>query len=148
MKDKSRQSLQINSISPMYQLPTSSRVLLPPANEVWGKVICLQVSVCPQGGAWSGGAWSRGVPGPGGTWSWGSALWRPPGTATAAGGTHPTGMHSSHRCQIPFFVPGVECALLHLVIIGLFLFWLRLHTVSLFVPFGRHVAVFAQYTRV
>ena len=23
---------------------------LPPANEVWGKVICLQVCVCPQGG--------------------------------------------------------------------------------------------------
>ena len=27
--------------------------LLPPANEVWGKVICLQVCVCPEGGAWS-----------------------------------------------------------------------------------------------
>ena len=25
-------------------------ILLPPANEVWGKVICLQVCVCPQGG--------------------------------------------------------------------------------------------------
>ena len=36
--------------------------LLPPANEVWGKIICLQVSVCPQGGACSwGGAWSRGT---------------------------------------------------------------------------------------
>ena len=35
---------------------------LPPANEVWGKVKCLQVCVCPQGG----------VPGPGGAW------WRPP----------------------------------------------------------------------
>ena len=73
--------------------------LLPPANEVWGKVICLQVCVCPRGGAWSGGmsslgglvpwgAWSHawswgclvqgvpgprwGVPGPGGAW------WRPP----------------------------------------------------------------------
>ena len=43
--------------------------LWPPANEVWGKVICLQVCVCPQegylvqggGGAWSQrGAWSRG----------------------------------------------------------------------------------------
>ena len=43
-------------------------------NEVWGKVICLQVCGCPQGGclvrgsgAWSGGClvW-RGVPGPGG----------------------------------------------------------------------------------
>ena len=35
-----------------------------------------------------GGSAPRGVPGPGGAW------WRPPGTATAAGGTHPTGMHS------------------------------------------------------
>ena len=38
-----------------------------------------------------------GVPGlgDGGTWSRGAAWWRPPpGTATAAGGTHPTGMHS------------------------------------------------------
>ena len=30
-----------------------------------------------------------GVPGPGGC-----AWWRPPGAATAAGGTHPSGMHS------------------------------------------------------
>ena len=30
------------------------------------------------------------MPGPGE----GGAWWRPPGTATAAGGTHPTGMHS------------------------------------------------------
>ena len=36
------------------------------------------------GGVCSGG----GVPGPGGAW------WRPPRMATAAGGTHPTGMHS------------------------------------------------------
>ena len=34
-----------------------------------------------------------GVPGPGGAW------WRPPGTVTAAGGTHPTGMHS---CSVKF----------------------------------------------
>ena len=41
-----------------------------------------------EGGAWSpGGAWSWGMPGAGGAW------WRPPGRATAAGGTHPTGMH-------------------------------------------------------
>ena len=40
------------------------------------------------GGVWSqGGTWSRGA-GPGGVW------WRPPQTPTAAGGTHPTGMHS------------------------------------------------------
>ena len=48
-----------------------------------------------------GGAWSWGVPGPGGAWSRGcmvpgGAWWRPPAPemATAAGGTHPTGMHS------------------------------------------------------
>ena len=41
---------------------------------------------------------SRGS-GPGGAWSWGfwlgGAWWRPPWTATAVGGTYPTGMHSS-----------------------------------------------------
>ena len=65
-----------------------------------------------------GGVWSQGVPGPGGCLLWGGCLrpggclllgdllqgdllpggawWRPPtpGTATAAGGAHPTGMHS------------------------------------------------------
>ena len=56
------------------------------------KSVCQEF--CPQaggvcwGGACSGGAWSGGfllrvVPGG-----------DPPGTATAAGGTHPTGMHS------------------------------------------------------
>ena len=39
-------------------------------------------------GAWSqGGLLPGGMPGPGGVWS-------PPRMATAAGGTHPTGMHS------------------------------------------------------
>ena len=57
-----------------------------------------------------------GVPGPGGAWSGGSvpgaclvwgvcskggAWWRPPGRATATGGTHPTGMHS---CWLIFFL--------------------------------------------
>ena len=32
-----------------------------------------------------------GVPGPGEVW------WRPPWTATAVGGTHPTGMHSCYQ---------------------------------------------------
>ena len=41
------------------------------------------------GGAWSGG-W---VPGPGGV---GVPGGDPPGMATAAGGTHPTGMHSCY----------------------------------------------------
>ena len=81
-------------------------------NEV-GKVMFLQVSVCPQwGGAWSrgslvgGGSWSGGVPGPRGVPGLGVAWFGevgipacteadPPGeTATAVDGTHPTGMHS------------------------------------------------------
>ena len=57
--------------------------LLPPPNEVWGKVICLQACVCAQGGCMV-----RGVHGAGG------CLVETPPTATAAGGTHPTGMHS------------------------------------------------------
>ena len=104
---------------------------LPSANEVWGKVICLQAFVCPQGaGACSrggvcsgrgcllqggggclllgvsapsggcllpGGVCLRGGVGgsaPGGGCAW----WRPP-KATAAGGTHPTGMHSCYFCK-------------------------------------------------
>ena len=59
----------------------------------WGKVIFSQASVIVStgiGGAWSrgGGAWSGGECSRGGAW------WRPPGTSTAAGGMHPTGMHS------------------------------------------------------
>ena len=58
-----------------------SGISLPPANEVWGKVICLQACVCPQGGCLVGGgacsggcAWSGGCLLPGGAW------WRhPPG---------------------------------------------------------------------
>ena len=53
-------------------------------------------SVHRGGGAWSrgaglvpGGTCSGVVPSPGG-----GAWWRPPRMATAAGGTHPTGMHS------------------------------------------------------
>ena len=99
---------------------------LPPANEVWGKVICLQACVCPQGGClvrgvlapegacsqrglvWVdacsggvpgvGGCLVWGVPGLGGAWSGGCLLpggcLVETGTATAADGTHPTGMHS------------------------------------------------------
>ena len=121
--------------------------LLPPANEVWGKVKCLHLSVILStggGGGWclvpgvsgpdgvclvqggrclvpgglvpGGGclvwgslvggvcAWSRGS-GPGGYAWWGvpgrgGAWWRPPRTATAAGGTHPTGMHSCFTEQL------------------------------------------------
>ena len=77
---------------------------LPPAKEVWGKVIflhlsvilftggrCLLLGACSCGGAWSwGDAWSGGclvwgglsAPGghllPGGAWSQRAAWWRPP----------------------------------------------------------------------
>ena len=57
---------------------------LPPTYEVWGKVICLQACVCPQGGCLLRGVSApRCVCVPGGD---------PPPMATAAGGTHPTGM--------------------------------------------------------
>ena len=116
---------------------------IPPANEVWGKVIFLHLSVILFTGGVSGPGGvpglrgvsgprgvpvPRGVPGPGGpgpggggAWSWDGrifsrpttkgeveGIWSrhtlkgevegnwpgPPPTATAAGGTHPTGMHS------------------------------------------------------
>ena len=66
----------------------------------WSRGVCSQGGLPPggehllQGGAWSGGsaprggAWSGGLPGPGGL---GCLV---PGGVTAAGGTHPTGMHS------------------------------------------------------
>ena len=60
----------------------------------------LQVSVILfTGGAWSWGVWSRGCAFPGGGVSGPGrgAYWRPPTTATAAGGTHPTGMHSCRK---------------------------------------------------
>ena len=59
----------------------------------WGKVIFSQASVILSTGGFlvPGGCLVLGgvVPGP-----WGVPGGDPPGTATAAGGTHPTGMHS------------------------------------------------------
>ena len=49
------------------------------------------------GDIWSGGIPGLGVPGPGGAWSGRCLVETPPPlprTATATGGTHPTGMHS------------------------------------------------------
>ena len=53
-------SLRINTIFQIFlvSLCLAFSLYLPPANEVWGKVICLQVCACPRGGVWS-----RGVPG-------------------------------------------------------------------------------------
>ena len=83
----------------------------------WGKVIFSQASVIlsmggvpapggllPEGCLVLGGACSQGVPAPRGLLPGGGvpgprggACWRPPGMATAAGGTHPTGMHSCFK---------------------------------------------------
>ena len=74
-------------------------------------VILFTGGSAPGGGACSGGyllpgggsapgrrIWSGGVPAPGGGLVPGGlvrgAWWRPPPTATAAGGRHPTGVHS------------------------------------------------------
>ena len=65
-----------------------ANIFLPPANEACVKVSVHGVGVPGPGGrgVWSGGgSWSRGV--------CGDPL-LPPEMATAAGGTHPTGMHS------------------------------------------------------
>ena len=74
----------------------------------------------PRGVCSWGGAWSGGVPGPGGVCSWGCVWWGPPGTGTAAGGTHPTGMHSCitfnlGRCMIPLLPVALVLGYLTLV---------------------------------
>ena len=85
-------------------------LFLPPATKLGQGYIFTGVcdSVHREGGACSqGGSAPRGsapgvVPGrggillPGGLLR-GGAWWRPPQTATAAGGTHPTGMHSCSK---------------------------------------------------
>ena len=135
---------------------------LPPANEVWGKVIFLHLSVilfiggwypsmhcrwypsmpcsrgcypsmhcrwypsipCSGGSALGGLLWgvcswgvcSWGGSAPGAVCSWGGvcsqggllrgdAWWRPPRTAPAPGGTHPTGMHSCTPCMCSIKFP-------------------------------------------
>ena len=63
------------------------------------------------GGFWSGGCLvPGGVPGPGGAWSWGVPGGDPPGTATAAGSTHSTGMHSCIK-----WIDWIEVVILKLV---------------------------------
>ena len=52
-------------------------IYLPPANEVWGKVICLQACVCPQGGS----TWPGAPPGAD----------TPPRPGTPPGSRHPPG---------------------------------------------------------
>ena len=91
---------------------------LPAANEVWGKVIFSQVSVslftgggmhagrrcaCPEGCACPGDMHARGACVVGGMCAWWEDVWLGAcmvggcvagEMVTAAGGTHPTGMHS------------------------------------------------------
>ena len=95
------------------QLTLFSRIvfcLLPPATKLGQGYIFTSVcdSVHRGGGAWSGGVWSWGVHGAGEVWSGGlvpcflvqgGTWWRPPKTATAARGTHPTRMHSCLMCR-------------------------------------------------
>ena len=52
------------------------------------------------GGCLVPGVWSRGVSAPGESAPGGCLVETSPGTATATGGTHPTGMHSFCRYQI------------------------------------------------
>ena len=72
--------------------------LLPPANEVWGKVIFSQAFVKNSVGGVPAPGLGGGVPAPGGLVLGGACsggcLVEIPRTVTAAGGTHPTGMHS------------------------------------------------------
>ena len=68
--------------------------LLPPANEVLGKVIFSQASVCPGGWGWVADTHPR------------QTLPRqtlPKEIATEAGGTHPTGMHSCFFSKLSLF---------------------------------------------
>ena len=95
----------------MFALQTSHFVIyLPPATKLGQGYIftgvCHSVNmggVCSWGvSAPGGGVCSQGVSAPGGVSALGGVCSRggqvpggdPPGTATAAGGTHPTGMHS------------------------------------------------------
>ena len=83
----------------VYTINQIRNLLLLPANQVWGKIIFLHLFVIlfTGGGGWvsqhalqqvSRGVCSGGVPDG-----------DPPGTATAAGGTNPTGMHSCYKCK-------------------------------------------------
>ena len=82
-----------------------TKQLLPPANEVWGKVIfseaCVKNSVHGGGRAWPG---ARVLPG-GRAWPGGCMACTPPRLIPRdtvgqwAGGTHPTGMHSCSFCE-------------------------------------------------
>ena len=87
--------------------------LLPPANEVWGKVMFSQVFVCPQrGGGWlpsmhhkshdqGGGANNPPAGRPGGVCPlpWDTMI-----CSQQAGSTHPTGTHSCYNFLSNFLI--------------------------------------------
>ena len=75
------------------------KLLLPPANGIWGKVMFSQVFVCPQGVRWKGVWWRGCGRHPPQTQRQTSPGLRdrqplPIETANEAGGTHSSGMHS------------------------------------------------------
>ena len=102
---------QLTNDSPLFlllhSLPTMRSktclwLFLPPATKLGQGYIFTGVchSVNKEGASSRGvgGCFLRGVlPPRGGVLPPGGVWWRPPGTATAAGGTHPTGMHSSFK---------------------------------------------------
>ena len=82
-------------------LGTNEPSSLPPATKLGQGNVFTGVCDSVNGGVpGPGGGWSRGVSAPGGSARGRGAWWRPPGTATAAGGTHPTGMHSCFQHEI------------------------------------------------
>ena len=116
-----KHSCAISPIIPVIYLTIANALtFLPPAKEVWGKVIfseaCVKnsvhwgggalpgpgvgVCVCSEGGAWSGGVC---VPSPGGAWSgvaWSGGAWS--GGCLLQGGPGPGGSCSQGGCS-----PGV-----------------------------------------
>ena len=107
--------------------------LLPPANEVYrclsiqgGCLLSGGVVACSRGAVWFRGVWSwggcacSGGSGPGGACSRGVPGGDPPPTATAAEGTHPTGMHSCHvNCSLKY--KGMQTSKLIILNVDLFL---------------------------
>ena len=78
---------------------------LPPANEVWGKVMFSQVFVYPRGGwsAYRGGGLPTGRKGS----AYEAGCWTPP-RSIKVGGTHPTGILSCYFNNVRLGVKRTE----------------------------------------
>ena len=63
------------------------------------------------------GGSAPGVPGPGGS-ALREGVWRPPVTATAAGSTHPTGMHSCYKINVVALSFNAVCDLYRMHMLG------------------------------